>query len=76
LNPLFSASGGWDDGVMQSDSRTDTYGRIGRRYPRPAASRPVQDRDDGRRRARRYGVAGVLIAVLATIGLVGWLLAK
>ncbi len=61
---------------MQSDSRTATYARIGRSYPRPAASRPLQEGDEGGRRARRYGVAGAVIALLATIGLFGWLLAK
>ncbi|HEY5900453.1 MAG TPA: hypothetical protein VIV54_23020 [Burkholderiales bacterium] len=61
---------------MQSDSRTATYGRIGRSYPRPAASLPAADHAGERRLARRFGVAGAVIALLATLSVVGWLLAK
>jgi hypothetical protein len=58
---------------MQSDSRTGTFGRIGRRYPRPLG--PAADgagRPAGARARRRKLVAAAL-GLLAVVGLVGWL---
>ena len=61
------------DGVMQRDSRTSTFARIGRTYPRPL---PARDEPAKPRLPRRYRVTGALIAVLSALGLIGWLLAR
>ena len=60
---------------MKGDSRTSTYARIGRSYPRPlAADADLALRSGGA--ARRYRVAGALIVVFSALGLLGWLLAR
>lgn len=60
-------------GAMQRDSRTSTFARIGRSYPRPL---PAGGKPAKRGLPRRYRVTGALIAVLSALGLIGWLLAR
>jgi hypothetical protein len=62
---------------MAHELRTSTFARIGRSYPRPLPELPaVAARSWMRRIPAHLHVTGGVIALLAALGLVGWLLAS
>jgi hypothetical protein len=62
---------------MRHDSRTETFARVGRSYPRivlDPAPEPSQPLASGH--AGRYLLGAGLVGLLAALGLIGWLLAR
>ena len=62
---------------MRHDSRTETFARVGRSYPRivldPA---PAPAPSSFSRLAGRFAVGAGLVGLVAALGLIGWFLAR
>jgi hypothetical protein len=61
---------------MRHDSRTETFARVGRSYPRIVLDPAPEPAASVSRLAGRYAVAAGLIGLLAALGLIGWYLAR
>jgi len=62
---------------MPQGSRTETFARIGRSYPRiPIAPASEVAESSLTRHARRYAAVAGVLAFLAALSLIGWLLAR
>jgi hypothetical protein len=61
---------------MQSDSRTATFARIGRSYPRLPAQDEAGRALGGARASRRYWIVAGVVGLVAGLGLLGWLIGR
>jgi hypothetical protein len=61
---------------MGRDSRTETFARVGRSYPRIVLDPAPQPAPALSRLGGRYAVTLGVLAFLGALGLLGWLLAR
>ena len=61
---------------MRHDSRTETFARVGRSYPRIVLDPAPEQEPSSASGAARYLLGAGLVGLLAALGLIGWFLAR